>query len=138
MKNTEITNINVDDNELQKGKDFFCEHFCSTKYDLHIHRKKDYDSYKGIKMKEVTQKFQVETMKFVNIFICEVCEFKSCGIDDHHQHFEDKHANVDYEQVCLFNTCDFTSLYPEELIKHFSENHDKSISNILKMLVQKQ
>ena len=87
-------------------------------------------------MKEITQKFKVDTMTFVNMFTCEVCEFKTCGIDEHQKHFKDLHENIQYEQVCLFNTCKFTSLFPEELIKHFSEKHEKSITSILKKISQ--
>ena len=131
------TNINSDDMEFTKGRDFFCEHFCSNKYNLHVHKKDDHEFFKGINMKEITEKFQVETMKFVKSFTCEVCDKKSIGLDEHRKHFEDVHKDVQYEQVCLFNNCKFKSLFPEELVKHFTEKHDKSITSILKKLTQK-
>ena len=132
-----MPNINTDNSEFSKCKEFFCEHFRLVKYNIHVHKKTDYDSYKGIKLREVTEKFQVETMRFVNVYTCEVCEFKSCGLNEHQKHFKENHENVQYEQACLFNTCEYTSLFPEELIKHLSENHEKSITSILKKLTQR-
>ena len=76
-------------------------------------------------------------MTFVKVFTCKVCEVKSSGLDEHEEHFEKKHTNVQYENACLFNNCTFTTMFPEELVKHFSNNHQKSITNILKKLSQK-
>ena len=99
---------------------------------MHTHTTKNHDLYKGIKIKEITSKFQVETMAFVKVFTCEVCDLKSCGLEEHSEHFKKEHENVQYGNFCLFNNCEFTTLFPEELVKHFSENHQKTITNILK------
>ena len=130
-------NINCDDIELRKGKDFYCEHFCSNKFNLHTHNKEDYDSLKGIKIKEISSKFQVETMAFVKNFPCEVCDVTSSGIDEHRKHFQEVHKSIQFDHACLFNNCEFKTLFPEELVKHFADKHEKSITNIMKKLAQK-
>ena len=88
-------------------------------------------------MKEITSKFQVDTMTFVRVFPCEECDTKSCGMDEHKKHFEKDHKDMQYEHGCLFNSCEFKALLPEQLIKHFTDKHEKSITNILKKLQAK-
>ena len=119
MDNSINSNINCDDERYSKGNEFYCEHYCSNKLNLHTHNQKDYDSFKGVNMKEITSKFQVDTMTFVRVFPCEECDTKSCGMDEHKKHFEKDHKDMQYEHGCLFNSCEFKAFLPEQIIIFF-------------------
>ena len=114
-------------NKYKKGREFFCNQYCSMKHNIHLHDTKNLHKYKGAKVNEVEEKFIVENMTFVKIFICEVCDFKSKGFESHEMHFKDIHEDIKFTPACIFNHCEYESEIPVELVKHYSTKHKKAI-----------
>ena len=72
-----------------------------------------------------------DSNKKSKVYTCVECEFKSKGLVNHKKHFQNVHGDLDYSISCLFETCDFESANPKDLIIHFEETHKKSVKKLL-------
>ena len=129
---TEASWTTIENNEYKQGREFFCNQYCSTKYNLHIHDTKNLHKYKGAKINEIEEKFIVENMTFVKIFKCEVCDSESKGFESHEKHFKDKHIDIEFTPGCIFDHCEYESEIPTELVKHYTKKHKKAIQKGMK------
>ena len=100
--------------ENSEAMDIFCEKYCADENDIHIHDSKSYQMYRGIDI------FQHE-----NVCRCKVnmngkiCDFDSAFIDEHMEHYEEDHMDVDDTIKCKkLEESDFKADIPEDMITH--------------------
>ena len=118
----------TEEEKYKNGRDFYCKYFCSTKFQLHVHEAEDLSIYKGIQMDEIEED---KTNKFIKLFPCVECKSKSKGIDKHMKHFDSYHGEIDYSLNCLFNDCEFNTNIPSDLMKHFGQKHENSVTKTM-------
>ena len=122
----------IEKNEYKHGREFFCNQYCSMKYNIHIHDTKNLHKYKGAKINEIEEKFIVENMSFVKIFKCEICDFQSKGFESHEIHYNNIHDDIKFTPGCIFNNCEYESEIPADLVKHYTIKHKKAIEKMKK------
>ena len=66
---------------------------------MHVHETQNIISYKGVQMDEVEED---ENNRFIKLFPCIECGFKSKGIEKHEKHFSMMHGNIEYSLSCIF------------------------------------
>ena len=122
------TNEKSEETDIKTFEEFYCEHFCAGEYGIHVHDEKEVSKYKGVNMDEIEIDMANKKSK---VYTCVECDNKSKGLIDHKNHFKDVHGDLEYSIDCLFETCDFGSENPKELIAHFAESHKKSVTKLL-------
>ena len=67
-------------------------------------KKRIFTTYNGNKMDKIEN---VRGNMFLKVFPCEKCDFKSKGLEQNMQHFDNKHNGIEYSMKCVFTNCDY-------------------------------
>ena len=80
--------------EFIEARKIYCATYCDEKWDLHIHDKKTYKAFRGI-----------DIFKYEDVFRCKICQYASSDSEDHMEHFDKEHANVDVLISVVLKNC---------------------------------
>ena len=100
--------------EKVEARILFCDKYCDDEYDLHIHENRTFLMWRGI-----------DIFKYADIFKCKICGNVSGAMEDHMEHYEEKHNNADVYISCMIGKCEFKANRPESLIIHIRSVHQK-------------
>ena len=122
---TSSQHISTAEENYVKGRDIFCKHYCSTKYNFHVHEKEDIVSYNGVQMDKITED---KDNKFMKLFPCTQCDIISKGLVKHRQHFESSHGELEFSLRCLLDQCEFNTKNSKIMMKHIGEKHGSQLT----------
>ena len=121
---TEKDDVKDSENECNSGqknaysyseaKNIFCDKYCADENDIHIHDTKMFKFYRGI---------DIQNHEYV--CRCTVCRNASSFIDEHMEHFDEYHNEIDTSLSCTFHNCVYKADLPETLIQHIMRKHHK-------------
>ena len=116
-KDSNVENVSMGQKisyNYSEANDIFCDKYCADENEIHIHDTKTFKMYRGI-----------DIQNHENVCRCMVCDFTSAFIDEHMEHYDEDHEDIDISISCTFDRCAFKADLPENLIKHIMREHHK-------------
>ena len=126
-----IEKYNYDYNNL------ICENYCGSDDisgpGFHACSTNEFNELKGIKVSNISEKFDGDLYDFIKTFPCNVCEFFDHDQDSIVKHIKEKHSNIQFKIGCLCDKCKVKFDDPEDMIKHLKSDHVKLMKKLVEI-----
>ena len=105
----------------------FCDRYCDMMYGYHLHYDDDYKQYFGVDTRNIRERIIPFTKEHSFAYPCKMCETYSKDTDDHQEHMEKNHLDVERALSCVIEKCEYKSKSPESLTRHIAVKHNEVI-----------
>ena len=131
--NQEIINSeDFNSDEYEESKEVVCDQYCDQIYGYHQHYDSDYKQYFGVDTPNIRERIIPVTKEHSFAYPCKMCEVFSTNLDDHQEHMNKIHVDIERTLSCMIDKCEYKTHSPEKLTRHIAVKHNDFIKERIK------